>query len=199
MNNYASHGAPKWPHIFISACGVPCSRAEVAGREGVRGSGGSISSDVSRGLASLNRSIRGSAETAACQWERAPESRTRSRAASSNPPPSISANGKPVGGTRGGGPGPGPLPHKAATGRGHSSRSGRRTTNELVTFTAGRGGGLAPPARSEGETSFPSAFLWTPNSISSRAKMLRPHSFFIFFSPTTSLPGLGVPKHSMGI
>lgn len=34
MNNYASHGAPKWPHIFISASGVPCRRVEVAGREG---------------------------------------------------------------------------------------------------------------------------------------------------------------------
>lgn len=143
-----------------------------------------INGDVSRGLAGPNRSIRGSAETAACQWKRAPESRTRSRAASSNtlqePPPSISADCDPVGGPRGGGPGAGPLPHKAATGRGHSSRSGRRRTNELVTFTAGRGGGLAPLARSEGETSFSSAFLRTPNSISSRAKMLRPHSFFFF-------------------
>lgn len=40
MNNYVSHGAPKWPHIFISASGVPCRRAEVAGGEGVQGGGG---------------------------------------------------------------------------------------------------------------------------------------------------------------
>lgn len=42
MNNYASHGAPKWPHIFISASGVPCTRVEVEGREGVQGRGGGV-------------------------------------------------------------------------------------------------------------------------------------------------------------
>lgn len=61
-----------------------------------------INSDVSHSPASPNRSIRGSAETAACQWERAAESRTRSRAASSNTlqelPPSISPDCDPLGG-----------------------------------------------------------------------------------------------------
>lgn len=39
MNNYASHGAPKWPHVFISASRVVCRRVEVAWREGVQGRG----------------------------------------------------------------------------------------------------------------------------------------------------------------
>lgn len=112
MNNYVSHGAPKWPHIFISASGAPCRRAEgVGGGGGGRGqevgSAGpvGINSDVSHSPASPNRSIRGSAETAACQWERAAESRTRSRAASSNTlqelPPSISPDCDPLGGPGG--------------------------------------------------------------------------------------------------
>lgn len=121
MNNYASHGAPKWPHIFISASGVPCRRVEGGGKGGRAGGGvgqvcGAPSAStvmyhtagpvltVQLGAPPRRRPVSGNERRRAGQdQERLPQTHLRSRRHQSLP------GCNPVGGPRGGGPGAGPL------------------------------------------------------------------------------------------
>lgn len=181
------------------------------GGGGGRGRGGrsagpvGINSDVSHSPASPNRSIRGSAETAACQWEQAVESRTRSRAASSNTPqelpPSIYPDcdlvGGPgrVGGTECGGrekdlaQDPCLIRLQPEGGIHPDQPSGEW----MSTWPSQQGEEEEASHRRHGrgeKPHFHQHFSGHPNSIISQAKMLRPHSFFFF---TTSLQRFGVP------